>query len=283
MLSPTILKQATATGLGWVSAPEIDQYGLSNALKLAARRAVKQVLASKIRFDEVVIDGTVNFLADTPLDNYVTLLKKADLLVKEVSAASIIAKVARDNYMIKLAEKYPVYHFDQHVGYGTALHRQALEQYGPCPEHRRSFRPVREIAAQFETNLDKKADSLSINSTELRNATTRGQTAEQIIIDFLQNQGHQIIAHNFKTKTYEIDIISTLVDKIYFTEVKYRKAPQHGSSLAQITTKKHQQMRFAAESFLRAHAEYQSYQPILAAASVSGEDFQLQDWFQLED
>ena len=101
-------------GLGWVYADELDKIGLSAALRKACREAVKQIQAP---YHEIIIDGTVNFLSDTPLCSYVQVLKKADLLVPEVSAASIIAKVARDRY----------------------------EKYGVCPEHRKSFRPIAEI------------------------------------------------------------------------------------------------------------------------------------------
>ena len=117
-LSPIILEQALATGLGWVSASELDRIGLSAALKLATRRAVKPVLAQlstqspKSAPVDIIIDGTVNFLSTTPLVDRVTVLKKADALVKEVSAASIIAKVARDQYMINLAGEYPAYGFE---------------------------------------------------------------------------------------------------------------------------------------------------------------------------
>lgn len=287
-LSPLILGEAAATGLGWVSSQELDRYGLSNSLKLATRRAVKQVLAKKVPFDEIIIDGTINFLRDTPLADRVTILKKADLLIKEVSAASIIAKVARDNYMIKLAEKYPEYGFEKHVGYGTAAHKSALEQYGVCPEHRHSFRPIREFVEQGRQLIHERADPIyqetyeqGINNTN-NSTTSRGQHGEQVVIDYLKAQNHTIIAHNYKTKSYEIDIISTYKDKIYFTEVKYRKSQTHGSSLAQITTKKRQQMHFAAEAFLADHPEFNKYQPILAAASVYGVDFTFEAWLPLD-
>lgn len=283
------MQKAAATGLGWVSASEIDQYGLSNSLKLATRRAVKQVLATKIPFDEIIIDGTVNFLTDTPLADRVTVLKKADLLIKEVSAASIIAKVARDNYMIKLAQKYPGYGFEKHVGYGTAAHKQALQKLGICPEHRRSFRPIREliknegveiVSEQIDSEYQE-AYEQGINK-DSATATSRGQRGEQVIISYLQNLDHQVIAHNYKTKTYEIDIISTFGDKIYFTEVKYRKSQSHGSSLAQITPQKLQQMHFAADAFLAEHPEFAKYQPVLAAASVFGTNFTFDDWFPIK-
>lgn len=160
-LSPIILENAKATGLGWIPAKELDQIGLSNALKLATRRAVcellkldpkqneanlKNINLENLPFDEIIIDGTMNFLKGTPLENMVTFMPKADAKIKEVSAASIIAKVARDDYMKNLAEKYPQYGFEKHVGYGTAAHKAALEKFGPCDEHRISFKPVAHIA-----------------------------------------------------------------------------------------------------------------------------------------
>ena len=132
-LATQINNLAAATALGWVSASEIDQIGLSQALRLAARRAILKIQRQKVPFSEIIIDGTVNFLSDTPLTHYVTTLKKADALIKEVSAASIIAKVARDDYMHKLFTAYPDYGFERHVGYGTAAHRKALQDFGPSP------------------------------------------------------------------------------------------------------------------------------------------------------
>ena len=150
-LAPVIREKA-AVGLGWVSAEELDEIGLSMALCKACREAVKQI---HVPFHEIVIDGTVNFLRDTPLASHVQVLKKADLLVPEVSAASIVAKVARDNYMYKLAEKYPGYGFEKHVGYGTAAHKAAIEKLGVCPEHRKSFRPVAQYVGSTKERGDK--------------------------------------------------------------------------------------------------------------------------------
>lgn len=149
-LNEIILEKAPATGLGWVTSKELDGIGLSDALKLAARRAVEEAQKKKVPFNQIVIDGTINFLKGTKLENYVTMLPKADFLVKEVSAASIIAKVARDHYMEELGKKNPAYGFEKHVGYGTAAHKKALEDHGPCEEHRFSFRPVAEIAEKYK-------------------------------------------------------------------------------------------------------------------------------------
>ncbi len=88
---------------------------------------------------EIIIDGTLNYL---PGYKNVKCLIKADRTVPSVSAASIVAKVARDEYMAKLHEDYPVYNFFKNVGYGTKKHRQALSVHGPVRLHRFSFAPV---------------------------------------------------------------------------------------------------------------------------------------------
>lgn len=265
-LNEIILKEATATGLGWVSSKELDEIGLSNALKLAARRAVEEVKQKHAPFHEIIIDGTQNFLAGTSLEKHVSVLKKADFLIKEVSAASIIAKVARDHYMCELAQKFPCYGFEKHVGYGTTAHKKALETFGPCEEHRFSFAPIKGITVN---------DMKPVN-------LTNGAKAESKAADFLVKNGHQVIARNHKTKFYEIDIVSTKADKIYFTEVKYRKTSAHGTPLEMITKEKQAQMHFAAESFLNYFKEFKNYNPVLAVAAVTGDDFCIQDWFELK-
>ena len=139
-LDVEIREKAQGFGLGWVEAGEIDQIGLSESLKLATIRAVEQV---KVSYDEIIIDGTVNFLAETGKGKYVKTMKKADLLIPSVSAASIIAKVARDNFMAQQDNKYPGYGFSKHVGYGTAMHAAAIKKLGVTPLHRLSFGPLK--------------------------------------------------------------------------------------------------------------------------------------------
>ena len=271
-LNQLILKEAAATGLGWVSAAKLDNIGISDALKLATRLAVKAVQETHISFSQIVIDGKVNFLADTKLAKYVSTMPKADNLIKEVSAASIVAKVARDKYMTELSNKYPQYGFEKHVGYGTAKHLSAIREYGIIPEHRKSFEPIKSM-----TNFSRPT------KTVVKNTTVVGQKAEEKVAEYLTKNGHQIITKNHKTRFAEIDIISIKDNKIYFTEVKYRKTNLHGGGLAAITKEKQAKMKFAAESFLKFKKEYTKYNPLLAVADVSGDDFIISDWFVLEN
>lgn len=236
-LNDEIYAQANGVGLGWVSAEEIDEIGLSESLRLATKRAVGEV---KTPFHEIILDGTVNFLSGTPLENYVTTMKKADLLISAVSAASIVAKVARDRYMEEQAELYPEYGFAGHVGYGTAAHRAAIEKYGVTPLHRLSFAP-----------LQKYRSEPSLDAVKLEVPTTRqvGDESETAAANELIRLGHEIIDRNWKTKYCEIDIISKKGEAIYFTEVKHRKNAKSGDGLEAITPKKLNQMKFAAKLY----------------------------------
>jgi ribonuclease HII len=140
-LEPKIKKEAAAWGIGWAGPDEIDKLGMTAALQLAMQRALEQI---KVDYSEIVIDGGLNFLKDNPKARS---LAKADLFFQAVSAASIIAKVARDRYMAEQAANFPVYGFDSHVGYGTLVHQAALRLHGPCDLHRLSFRPLKALAA----------------------------------------------------------------------------------------------------------------------------------------
>jgi ribonuclease HII len=138
-LTQTIQEQALAIGLGWVDAATIDKVGITTAVKLAMQRALEQI---KIAYDEVIIDGNLNFLSEIPKTRAVI---KADDSVSAVSAASIVAKVARDHYMTEVTEQYPDYGFERHVGYGTALHLERLKLHGVSDLHRRSYKPIRAL------------------------------------------------------------------------------------------------------------------------------------------
>lgn len=248
-LDVIIRRDAAGYGLGWVDASELDKIGLSAALVLATKRAVEQV---KAPYHEIIIDGTINFLKDTSKAQYVTTLKKADLLIPSVSAASIIAKVARDNYMIEQGNLYPEYKFSSHVGYGTAAHRSAIDLHGVTPLHRLSFAPLAKYRSVGPVGESATHGALLTKMTDESGLVTTkkiGDAGEDVAADYLRQQGHDIIDRNWRTKFCEIDIISFHKDTIYFTEVKYRKKDEQGGGLAAITAQKQRQMKFAAEYY----------------------------------
>ena len=267
-LSELILSGASATGLGWVGADELDEVGISEALRLATRRAVELVQEAHVKFSQIIIDGKVNFLKETALADYVSMIPKADDLVREVSAASIIAKMARDNYMMEIAQQYPEYGFERHVGYGTVAHRKAIMEFGVCPEHRLSFEPCKSLVGFIRGNDEKK------------NTTKVGSRAEDVVAEYLVRRGHKIVARNYKTRLYEIDIVSIYQDKIFFTEVKYRRDEEYGGGWAAVNKSKIARMEFAAEDYMRSNSEYIQYDPALAVASVSG-DFVVDGWLEV--
>jgi len=249
---------ATAIGLGWVSAPHLDKIGLTAALKLASRRALAHI---RHDYHEIVIDGTIAFIDDPR----VTLMKKADLLVPSVSAASIVAKVARDNYMKHLGAIFPQYKFGSHVGYGTAAHRDAVHIHGLTPLHRRSW-----------------VSSEIFEPTKKQVLTTKqiGDRAESETVRHLQTIGHEIVARNWRTRYCEIDIVSRFDDTIYFTEVKYRKTARQGGGMAAITAKKQRQMTFAAELYASKY-NLKNHNLRLAAADVTGQPPVLKEFLEI--
>lgn len=126
-----------------VDSNEIDRINILQATHLAMRTAVDK-LSQKPDF--VLIDG--NPVKSMPYSNKSVV--KGDAKCAAIAAASIIAKVHRDRLMCKYAELYPEYGFEIHKGYGTAAHLAAIRQYGPCPIHRKTFSPIKEMLSPLE-------------------------------------------------------------------------------------------------------------------------------------
>ena len=140
-LAEEIKAKALAWSLGRAERHEIDEVNILKATMLAMQRAVNGL---KIHPEFVLIDGNKCPILTCPC----LAVVKGDSLVAEISAASILAKVARDAEMQQLHEQYPHYGFAEHKGYPTVKHLAALQQHGPLMEHRRSFKPVREALSQ---------------------------------------------------------------------------------------------------------------------------------------
>lgn len=134
------LRQICNFGEGWVEAEEIDKRGLTSAMKLGVARALKALDATNN--EEIIMDGHINYCEDKYTN--VKCAIKADATYPVVSAASIYAKVTRDNYMATLSEQHEEYNFANNVGYGTSKHRQAIADFGVTKHHRLSYKPVKE-------------------------------------------------------------------------------------------------------------------------------------------
>ena len=133
-----IRERALAWSIGRAEAEEIDQINILQASLLAMKRAVEGL---SIQPEHIKIDGN----KEIPMSISMETIIKGDSKVASISAASIIAKVARDKEMIELDKQYPEYGFASHKGYPTKVHREALVKYGALCCHRKSFKPVRDV------------------------------------------------------------------------------------------------------------------------------------------
>ena len=131
-LFDAICAEAVSYGIAFASVEEIEEVNILNAAMLAMNRAIERL---SVKPALALVDGNRNSAIKMPSRCVV----KGDAKCADIAAASILAKVTRDRYMLEMAEKYPEYHFEKHKGYGTKLHYETLREYGPCEIHRPSF------------------------------------------------------------------------------------------------------------------------------------------------
>lgn len=132
LLFDKIIDQALDYSIAFATSREIDEINILEATFLAMKRAVEGL---RNKPDFAMIDGNRKPYLDIPMQTIV----KGDAKSASIAAASILAKVTRDRYMLKMAEKYPQYQFEKHKGYGTKLHYQMLDEFGPSEIHRQTF------------------------------------------------------------------------------------------------------------------------------------------------
>ena len=131
-LFDVIKREAVSFGVAFASVEEIEKHNILRATFMAMNRAIAKLDAVP---ELAIIDGNRAVGIEMPA----RCIVKGDSKCADIAAASILAKVTRDEYMLAMAEKYPEYHFEKHKGYGTKLHYEALREYGPSPIHRMSF------------------------------------------------------------------------------------------------------------------------------------------------
>ena len=142
-----ILANALSVGIGAASVREIDRFNILQASHLAMRRALHRL---RVTPDHVVVDGR----AVRTLEMAHTAVVHGDARCYSIACASIVAKITRDRVMRALAARYPLYRWEENVGYATAHHLRGINEHGVTPHHRRSFLPVRQLSLDFDAGPD---------------------------------------------------------------------------------------------------------------------------------
>ena len=141
-LSDEIKTNSKAWSIGIATVEEIDNLNILGATLLSMKRAIKDLSGVP---EKVIVDGQFTPEIDVPCEAII----QGDATEESIMAASIIAKVERDMIMVELDKKYPHYGFSKHKGYPTKLHFQTLKKFGPCNDHRQTFKPIKKYLAEL--------------------------------------------------------------------------------------------------------------------------------------
>ena len=226
-----ITKAARSCAVGWADASEIDRYGIVPSVRLAMRRALGRL---DERAQHLLIDALA--LPSTNLPQ--TSIVRGDSKSLSIAAASVIAKVERDRFMIDLAESYPGYGFESHKGYGTQQHLEAIRELGPSPAHRMTFRPV----AYAKVQVQRVHPSVS------------GEWAESFVVRDLIDRGIEIVSRNYRTRFGEVDLIARDETTLAFIEVRARRSTSFGSPAETISRAKARRITAACHEYLQWHS-----------------------------
>lgn len=215
------------------SVEEIETLNILGASQLAMRRAVHD-LTAKIRSEAVLVDG--NIARGFPIPAICVV--GGDAKCASIAAASILAKVSRDREMDRLDKLYPGYGFEQHKGYPTKQHYEALQRLGPSPIHRPSF--LKKMLAR---------DAADVIPENLR----KGMRGEELALESLVGAGYIPMERNFRSRTGEIDLIVRNDGLIVFVEVKLRKNRAFADAAEFVDAGKIARIRKTAEFYLMKH------------------------------
>ena len=248
LLKPLIENSTEALSLGIVTASEIDQNRMAWAVRTSFRRAMAPI--SK-KTDVFLVDG--NSVAN--LESPSRFLIKGDSKSLSIAAASVIAKVTRDDIMLEAHREYPEYGFHRHKGYGTAEHIAVLNKLGPCPLHRMSFAP---LSRMYQTG------QMSLFPLDNPNS---GKAAEMRAARYYENLGFRVLNRNWRSSSGEIDLIVQNDSTIIFVEVKSTLTGDEKQALEKISEAKLKRIRNAAEEWMSSHECQEQY--VLEAALVT--------------
>ena len=225
-----ITKAARSCAVGWADASEIDRYGIVPSVRLAMRRALGRLSETP---EHLLIDALALPSANLPQ----TSIVRGDSKSLSIAAASVIAKVERDRFMIDLAKTYPGFGFESHKGYGTEQHREAIRELGTSPAHRMTFRPV----AHAKNRITRVHPS------------TSGEWAESFVERDLIDRGLEIVSRNYRTRFGEVDLVARDGTTFAFIEVRARRSRSFGSPAETISRDKARRITAACHEYLQWH------------------------------
>ncbi len=222
-LSQWIKQKAYAYSVAEVSSEIVDKVNILQATFIAFRKVIEDIQKKNIPIDCILVDGNQRIPGVDCLQHTVV---GGDSRSRTIAAASIVAKVHRDQMMVELAKNHPEYGFEKHKGYGTAAHWKVIEALGAIPQHRRSF----------------------LKNFERKRA---GQVAEGMAVEYLTQNGFQILARNWRGESNEIDIVAERRGELRFIEVRSRADNNLELSFPRI---KQDKFKAAVRSFLNSEA-----------------------------
>ncbi|MCK5841507.1 MAG: ribonuclease HII [Candidatus Sabulitectum sp.] len=239
-LKPEIESAAVALSVGIVSSSEIDRNRMAWAVRTSFKRAMAPLI---IPTDVFLIDGNSVSGLEAPC----RFLVKGDSRSLSIAAASVIAKVTRDDIMLKASEEFPEYGFDRHKGYGTAAHITVLEKIGPSPIHRMSFAP---LSRMYQTG------QLSLFPVD---PPDTGKAAENRAARYYENLGYTILERNWHSICGEIDLIAEKDNSVLFIEVKSTLTGAFRQAMEKIDQTKLKRIREAAEIWIASSGSQRMY------------------------
>ena len=232
----TIRDCAEAVGIAAVSVERIDELNILRAAQQAMREAARQCLPG---LEFALVDGLPVPAFPVPHQ----ALVKGDAQSVSVAAASILAKVSRDEMMRELDRSYPGYGFRDHKGYPTPAHLERLAMLGPCPAHRRSFAPVREAA-------EGDAHRLILDQGQTQDLGAAGEVAAR---RYLEALGLRILDERYRCREGELDLVAIDGGEIVFVEVKTKTRGVAIGGSESVHRMKRRRLVAAAEAYLQEH------------------------------
>lgn len=223
-LSSLIKAHALYCDFQFVEAAEVDRINILQASLMGFRRLLTKAQSTQ-KLEAALIDGPYEV---SGVDLFQKAVIKGDRVSRSIAAASIIAKVERDNLMRALSEKFPQYDWASNKGYGTKKHWEALEKTGPCLHHRKTF--LKKLRAQ-----------------------AAGRRAEDEAAIFLEAKGFEIIDRNWRSKEAEIDIVARKDKELHFVEVRFRR---DANAELSFSVKKREAVKQAAKIYLSQCPEF---------------------------